>query len=117
MKIANRVFNVRIKRNRLQAAERISYQSIANGLVSKMVDSVRSTDTRKFGPPLRLVIIDRRGTVVFQCQVGRDGNVRPSGPSRKVWLSHFPANALLTDRSLVTRTFLIERPAHRHFQH
>jgi hypothetical protein len=35
--------------------------------------------------------------------------VRNQGPAERLRRSHFPATALLTDGSLLTRTFLIER--------
>jgi len=43
--------------------------------------------------------------------VSKDGKVRPFGLTHRVRDSHFPATALLTDSSFVTRTFLIERDA------
>src|SRR6266699_3216066 len=72
---------------------------------------MRSSEPRKCSPPFNMVIIDKRGTVVFECNVSREGKVRPFGLVRRVQHSHFPATALLTDRSQVTRTFLIEYAA------
>jgi hypothetical protein len=74
-----------------------------------MMGFIRSSEPQKCSPPFKLVIIDKRGTVVFECDVSKDGKVRPFGSVRKVRWSHFPATALLTDRSLATRTFRIER--------
>ncbi len=98
-----------IKNKSLQAMQAMSYQNIAGGLADEMMGFIRPSEPRKCSPPFRMVILDRRGTVVFECKVSKDGKVRPFGFVRRVRYSHFPATALLTDRSLVTRTFLIER--------
>ena len=98
-----------IKSKWLQAIQAMSYQNIAGGLADEMMGFIRSSEPRKCSPPFKMVILDRRGTVVFECKVNKDGRVRPFGLVRRVRYSHFPATALLTDRSLVTRTFLIER--------
>jgi len=98
-----------IKRKWLQAIQAMSYQDIAGGLADEMMGFIRSSEPRKCSPPFKMVILDKRGTVVFECKVIKDGKVRPFGLVRRVRYSHFPATALLTDRSLVTRTFLIER--------
>jgi hypothetical protein len=90
-----------------------SYQAIMGALISEMARLVRSTETRKFSPPFQLVIIDNRGVVVFTGEVGRNGKLRRSGPVCRVRRSHFPANALITDGSLATRTFRIDRPVQR----
>jgi hypothetical protein len=94
-----------------QGVEAMSYRSIAGGLADEMVGFIRPSEPRKCSPPFKMVIIDRSGTIVFECQVSKDGKVRPSGAARRVRYSHFPATALLTDSSFVTRTFLIERAA------
>ena len=91
--------------NTLQA---LNYKNIASGLADEMIGFIRPSELGKCCPPFKMVIIDKRGTVVFECNVSNDGRVRPLGLVRKVRNSHFPATALLTDRSLVTRTFLIE---------
>ncbi len=98
-----------IKNKWLEAIQAMSYQNIAGGLADEMRGFIRSSEPRKCTPPFKMVILDRRGTVVFECKVNKDGKVRPFGLVRRVRYSHFPATALLTDRSLVTRTFLIER--------
>jgi hypothetical protein len=98
-----------IKNKWLQAIQAMSYQNIAGGLADEMMGFIRSSEPRKCSPPFKMVILDKRGTVVFECKVNKDGKVRPFGLVRRVRYSHFPATALLTDRSLVTRTFLIER--------
>lgn len=92
--------------NTLQA---LSYKNIAGGLADEMMGFIRPSEPGKCSPPFKMVIIDNRGTVVFECNVSKDGKVRPLGLVRRVRNSHFPATALLTDSSLVTRTFLIER--------
>jgi hypothetical protein len=97
---------------RQEALAPVSYQAIVGGLISEMARLVRNTETRKFSPPFKLVIIDNRGGVVFTGEVGRNGKLRRSGPLCRVRRSHFPANALITDGSLATRTFRIDRPTH-----
>jgi hypothetical protein len=111
MKRTDEESHIRVKRSWLRAKAGLSYQSMARGLVSTMVASLQSPETRKFLPPFELLLIDDRGAVLFNCHVGRDGKVQPTAPVRKVCLSDFPANVLLTDRSHVTRTFRIERAA------
>ncbi|PYT65781.1 MAG: hypothetical protein DMG39_28300 [Acidobacteria bacterium] len=69
----------------------MNYEKLAEGLAFQMAACVRSGDAGEFCAPFELVIIDPRGAVLFDRR------------------SHFPATALLTDRSLVTRTFQIDR--------
>ena len=88
---------------------RMSYQELACGLASEMAESIRSDEPRQFCAPFELVIVDAQGAVVFKCEVGEDWKVRHEGPERVVRRRHFPATALVTDRSLLTRTFQIER--------
>ena len=76
-----------------------------------MMGFIRPSEPRKCSPPFKMVIIDRRGTVVFECRVSKDRKVRPMGLVCAVQDSHFPATALLTDSSFITRTFLIEQAA------
>ena len=97
------------KNLRPRAATSLSYQNIADGLASEMVDSLRCNESRKSFPPFRLVIVGNHGGVVLECELGEDGEVRNQGPAERLRRSHFPATALLTDGSLLTRTFLIER--------
>jgi hypothetical protein len=87
----------------------MSYQKLAGGLASEMAESIRSNEPRQFCAPFELVIVNADGAVVFECEVGEDWEVRHEGPVRIVRRSHFPATALLTDRSMLTRTFQIER--------
>jgi hypothetical protein len=98
-----------IKNKSLRAIQAVSYQNIAGGLADEMRGFIRPSESRKCSPPFKMVIIDRRGTIVFECKVSKYGKVRPVGLVRMVQDSHFPATALLTDSSFVTRTFLIER--------
>jgi hypothetical protein len=104
---------VDIRSTRREAMEPVTYQEIADGLVSEMADLLLPRESGKFWPPLKLVIIDSRGCVAFTGQVDRDGKMRTAGPVRKLRRSHFPANAWITDRSLATRTFRIDRVAPR----
>ena len=94
-----------------RAIQAVSYQNIAGGWAGEMMGCIRSSEPRKCSPPLKMVIIDRRGTVVFECRVSKDGKVRTMGSARLVRESHFPATALLTDSAFVTRTFRIEQAA------
>lgn len=89
----------------------MSYQRLAGGLAGEMMGFIRPSEPRRCSPPFKMVIIEKSGTVVFECEVSKGGRVRPFGLSKKVENSHFPATALLTDSSFVTRTFLIERNA------
>lgn len=101
--------NEAIKNRSHRTIPAVSYQNIAGGLADEMIGFIRPSEPRKCSPPFKMVIIDRRGAVVFECKVGKDGRVRPMGLVRMVQESHFPATALLTDSSFVTRTFLIEQ--------
>jgi hypothetical protein len=98
-----------VRSARPEATEPITYQAIADGLVSEMTDLLRATESRELHPPLELVIIDNRGYVAFAGEVDQHGKMQGSGPARTLRRSHFPANALITDRSLATRTFRIDR--------
>ncbi len=100
-----------IKNKWQEAAGAMSYRNIAGGLADEMMAFIKPGGSRKCSPPFKMTIIDRRGTVVFECRVSKGGRVRPFGSVRKVEHSHFPATALLTDSSFVTRTFLIESAA------
>jgi hypothetical protein len=84
------------------------YEHVIDALVSEMARLMDTTELRTFFPPFELVIIGNRGCVAFAGQVDRDGEVRPSSPLRRLRRSDFPANALITDRSLATRTFRID---------
>src|ERR1700682_4395237 len=61
------------KNLRPRAANSLSYQNIAGGLASEMVDFLRCKETRKSSPPFRLVIVGNHGGGVFECEVGGDG--------------------------------------------
>jgi hypothetical protein len=112
MNTTNRSIRTGPGASRHQSVEPVSYQAIAGGLLSEMPQLMRSSETRKFSPPFKLVILNNQGVVVFSGEVGRNGKVRRSGPLCKVRRSHFPANAMVTDASFATRTFRIARPAH-----
>src|SRR5262249_6254859 len=86
-----------------------SYHSIAGGLASEMAGFLRCAESRGSCPPFKLVIIGNTGDVVLECEVGKNGRVERSGTVRRVRRAHFPATALFTDSSFITRTFLIER--------
>lgn len=111
MKQTSTGFTAAIKNKSLRPTQAMSYQNIAGGLADEMMGFIRPSETRKCSPPFKMVIIDRQGSVVFECEVRKDGRVRPLGLVRIVQNSHFPATALLTDSSFVTRTFLIEQAA------
>jgi len=109
MRKTNNAANSVAKKRWTKTAERMSYQKLAGSLAAEMAECVRSQHRGEFGAPFHLVIVDPQGAVVFQGEVSEDWNVCHDGPARIVRRSHFPATALLTDRSLVTRTFQIER--------
>lgn len=111
MKPTSGGFSDRGKEKSLRAGQTVSYRNIAGGLAGEMMGFIQPSEPRKCIPPFKMVIIDRRGTVVFECKVSKDGRVKPMGLVRMVQDSHFPATALLTDSSLVTRTFRIEQAA------
>ena len=100
------------KNKSLRAGQTVSYRNIAGGLADEMMGFIRPSEPRKCIPPFKIVIMDRRGSVVFACKVSKEGRVKPVGLVRMVQDSHFPATALLTDSSLVTRTFRIEQAVH-----
>jgi hypothetical protein len=108
MKSTSSGLSTGIKNKWQEAVGAMSYRNIAGGLADEMMGFIRPGESRKCSPPFKMVIIDRCGTVVFECKVSKGGKVRPFGSARKVEDSHFPATALLTDSSFVTRTFLIE---------
>lgn len=85
-----------------------TYAAVVDGLISEMERLIGAKEPRTFSPPFELVIIGNRGCVAFAGKVDRDGEIQPSGPLRKLRRSDFPANALVTDRSLATRTFRID---------
>jgi hypothetical protein len=112
MRNTNNALGAAIKTKRLQTAPPTNYLNLAGNLAFEMMNFVRPSETSRFCPPFELVIIGHHGSVVFKCEVGEDWKVRSCGSVSRVRRSHFPATALLTDRSLLTRTFLIERPPH-----
>jgi hypothetical protein len=109
MRNTSKLSSAEPKHQRQRATHSLSYQNIAGGLASDMVDFLRSAANHQSSPPFRLVIIGNHGSVVFECEVGENWEVRNPGPAARLRRSHFPATALLTDGSLLTRTFLIER--------
>jgi hypothetical protein len=113
MRNTSKALGAGIKRNAARAMHSMSYLNIAGGLASEMAGFLEARASWPSCPPFTLVIIGNAGGVVFECQLGEDWKVRQRGLARKVRRSHFPATALLTDSSLVTRTFLIEREPRR----
>jgi len=109
MRDTSKLSGAELKNQRPRAAHSLSYQNIAGGLASEMVDFLRSTEARESSPPFRLVILGHHGGVVFECKVGENWEVHNLGPAARLQRWHFPATALLADDSLLTRTFLIER--------
>src|SRR5437879_12775428 len=83
--------------NTLQA---LNYKNIPSGLTDEMIGFIRPSEPGKCCPPFKMVIIDKRGTVVFECKVSNDRRVRPLGMVRKVGNAHVTAAALLTERAL-----------------
>lgn len=109
MRHARGQFNEAGKTKSQRTTQEVSYQNIAGGLADEMMGFIRPSEPRKCSPPFKMVIIDRQGSVVFECKVSKDGRVRPIGMACMVQDTHFPATALLTDSSFVTRTFRIEQ--------
>jgi len=109
MRKTNNAANSTAGKRKTPAVEQMSYPQLAGDLAAEMAERIRSTQTGEFCAPFQLVIVDPQGAIVFQGEVSEDWNVRHNGPARVVRRSHFPATALLTDRSLLTRTFQIER--------
>jgi hypothetical protein len=93
---------------RQKTGQILSGKTLISSLVSEMSRLVRTTETRKWSPPYRLVIVDNRGRVAFSCGVQSDGKVRSSGNFLKLRRLHFPANAFLTDGLLCMRSFRID---------
>jgi hypothetical protein len=79
-----------------KTAQILSDEALIGGLFSEMTRLLSTTETRKLSAPFKVVILD-----------SRDGTVLPLGHFPKLRRSCFPANALLTDRSLCTRSFRI----------
>jgi hypothetical protein len=111
MKNTSSGLGITIRNEWQESVEAMSYRNIASGLAGEMLGFIRPSESRRCSPPFKMVIIDKCGTVVFECRVSKGGKVRPFGSERKVKHSHFPATALLTDSAFVTRTFLIENAA------
>jgi hypothetical protein len=109
MRNTNNALGTVIKAKRPPTAPPVNYAHIAGGLAYEMMSFIPPSGASRFRPPFELVIISYHGAVVFKCQVGEDWKVRSCGSVSRVRRSHFPATALLTDHSLLTRTFLIER--------
>lgn len=109
MKYSRRAPSTSERRERSLTRRQMSYEKLAGRLTFEMADCVRSGSVREFRAPFELVIVDPQGAVVFKCEVSEHGKVRYDGPTRVVRRSHFPATVLLTDRSLVTKTFQIDR--------
>jgi hypothetical protein len=85
----------------------VTHHSVIDHLLTEMAQLLHSSEPRKFSP-FKLVIIGNRGSVAFSGQVDQEGRMRSSGPHRPLRRSDFPANALITDRSLAVRTFRID---------
>ena len=111
MRNTSSVSSTSLKNKWVPGMQALSYRSLAGGLADEMMGFIRPSEPRKCSPPFKMIIIDKSGAVVFECKVSKDGKVQPFGLARRVRDSHFPATALLTDSSFVTRTFLIERDA------
>jgi hypothetical protein len=89
------------------------YEKLAGGLAFEMAECLCSREAREFSAPFELLIVDPQGAVVFRCEVGEDWQVRHNGPSRMIQQQHFPATVMLTDRSLLTRTFQMDQARRR----
>lgn len=112
MRNTNNALGTALRPKRPPTAQPASYRNIAGRLAFEMMSFIQPSVASRFCPPFELVIIGNEGSVVFKCEVGEDWKVHSCGSMSRVRRSHFPATALLTDRSLLTRTFLIERGSH-----
>jgi hypothetical protein len=113
MRNTNKALGITIKSNRLPPVQPTSYLTIAGRLAFEMMSFIQPSQSSRFCPPFELVIVGNHGAVVFKCKVRADWKVSSCGSVHLVRRSHFPATALLTDRSLLTRTFLIERATYQ----
>src|SRR5260370_34581051 len=75
MKKPGRGLNTGMNNKWLEAMRAMSYQTIAGELAGEMMGFMRSSEPRKCSPPFNMVIIDNRGTVVFECNVSKDGKI------------------------------------------
>src|SRR6267378_4137342 len=103
MKSTSGGLSAAIKSKWLQAIQAMSYQNIAGGLADEMMGFIRSSEPRKCSPPFKMVILDRRGTVVFECKVNKDGKVRPFGVVRGVEFSIARTQNLTREKAPVRR--------------
>jgi len=87
----------------------LSYENLASAMAAKMTGLLRSSKARRLFPPFQVVIMSQNGSVVFECEVNRDGKVRHRERAHRVRRSHFPATVFFTDRSQITRTFQLVR--------
>jgi len=87
----------------------LSYEFLAGAMAAKMTGLLRASDAPRPFPPFQVVILSQHGSVVFECEVKRNGKVRRADSQHRVRRSHFPATVFFTDRSQMTRTFLLER--------
>src|SRR5258708_19723249 len=88
--------NAGIKNKGLQAIQAVNYQNIAGGLADEMMSFIRPSEPRKCSPPFKMVILDKHGTVVFECNVSKDSKVRPFPFFLTIQTSHLPPTPLLT---------------------
>jgi hypothetical protein len=109
MRDTNRAHGATIKNNWGGTRHPISYMNIAGTLACQMESLIKPEERHGSRPPLKLVILGNGGGIVFECEVGQDGRVRHWGSVCRVRRSHFPATVFVTDRSLLTRTFVIEQ--------
>ena len=108
MKRLNRSARTGVSRVWRRMSKPAGYEAVIDDLISEMARLVGPSEPCTFSPPFELVIIGNRGCVAFAGKVDHDGEMRASSPLRKLRRSDFPANALITDRSLATRTFRID---------
>lgn len=104
----SRSSRARVRKVSPRKTQPAGYASVVDGLISEMARLIGPAERNTFSPPFELVIIGNQGCVAFAGKVDRDGELRPSGPFPRLKRSDFPANALITDRSLATRTFRID---------
>jgi hypothetical protein len=99
--------------NHTRNSRALSYEYLAGAMAAKMTGLLRASHAGSAFPPFQVVILSQQGTVVFEYEVNRNGKVRHRDRMHRVRRSHFPATVFFTDRSQMTRTFLLERSKRR----
>jgi len=95
--------------SRARNSKALSYEYLAGAMAAKMAGLLQASEKRGLFPPFQVVILSQQGSVVFEYEVNRNGQVRHRDRTPRVRRSHFPATVFFTDRSQKTRTFQLAR--------